>query len=63
MLDSSNCLVDETCPVEAEVAQQAYWDDGIGAAVRKQKPINHKAKKEQQVMDLSSGARRRFDLE
>ena len=26
MLDSSNCL-DETCPpVEAEVAQQAYWD-------------------------------------
>ena len=61
MLDSSNCL-DETSPAEAEVAQQAYWD-GIGAAVRKQKPINHKAKKKQQVMDLRSGARRRFDLE
>jgi hypothetical protein len=29
----------------------------------KQKPIDYKAKKKQQVMDLRSGARRRFDLE
>ena len=59
MLDSSNCL-DETSPAEAEVAQQAYWD-GIGAAVRKQKPINHKAKKKQRVMDLlRSGAREKL---
>ena len=63
MLDSSNCL-DETCPAEAKAAQQAYWDGiVVGAAVRRQKPINHKAKKKQQVMDLRSGARRRFDLE
>ena len=33
MLDSLNC-VDETCPAEAKVAHQAYWD-GIRAAVRK----------------------------